>query len=130
MLAPVGAASIVLPMTPQKKWAFKTTQNTGIIARALVQDMVARHIDTVGFIGFADAYGDDWLNVFEGLATANRIRIVAVERYQRRSEEHTSELQSLMRISYAVFCLTTQKKSNQSITSHNTTDAQKKKNTT
>src|SRR3546814_9777140 len=25
--------------------------------------------------------------------------------YQRRSEEHTSELQSLMRISYAVFCL-------------------------
>src|SRR3546814_5494960 len=35
----------------------------------------------------------------------------AVRRYQlrksgaRRSEEHTSELQSLMRISYAVFCL-------------------------
>src|SRR3546814_8987510 len=29
----------------------------------------------------------------------------AVERTSRRSEEHTSELQSLMRISYAVFCL-------------------------
>src|SRR3546814_8231696 len=28
---------------------------------------------------------------------------------QRRSEEHTSELQSLMRISYAVFCLKTKK---------------------
>src|SRR3546814_1979720 len=27
-----------------------------------------------------------------------------------RSEEHTSELQSLMRISYAVFCLTKKKK--------------------
>src|SRR3546814_1156468 len=27
----------------------------------------------------------------------------------RRSEEHTSELQSLMRISYAVFCLTEKK---------------------
>src|SRR3546814_10366493 len=26
-------------------------------------------------------------------------------RYRQRSEEHTSELQSLMRISYAVFCL-------------------------
>src|SRR3546814_1673868 len=26
-------------------------------------------------------------------------------RFRRRSEEHTSELQSLMRISYAVFCL-------------------------
>src|SRR3546814_5376590 len=31
----------------------------------------------------------------------------------RRSEEHTSELQSLMRISYAVFCLTKTKKKQQ-----------------
>src|SRR3546814_3141957 len=30
----------------------------------------------------------------------------AETRAERRSEEHTSELQSLMRISYAVFCLT------------------------
>src|SRR3546814_3471560 len=30
-----------------------------------------------------------------------------------RSEEHTSELQSLMRISYAVFCLTKKKDSRQ-----------------
>src|SRR3546814_6923939 len=30
-----------------------------------------------------------------------------------RSEEHTSELQSLMRISYAVFCLKKKKKSEQ-----------------
>src|SRR3546814_2218235 len=31
-------------------------------------------------------------------------------RVERRSEEHTSELQSLMRISYAVFCLKKKKK--------------------
>src|SRR3546814_5287884 len=31
-------------------------------------------------------------------------------RQVRRSEEHTSELQSLMRISYAVFCLKKKKK--------------------
>src|SRR3546814_1720105 len=30
----------------------------------------------------------------------------ALFRHRLRSEEHTSELQSLMRISYAVFCLT------------------------
>src|SRR3546814_7332359 len=30
----------------------------------------------------------------------------------QRSEEHTSELQSLMRISYAVFCLKKKKKNN------------------
>src|SRR3546814_9029254 len=34
----------------------------------------------------------------------HRARYEGVDR--RRSEEHTSELQSLMRISYAVFCLT------------------------
>src|SRR3546814_7972890 len=35
----------------------------------------------------------------------------------RRSEEHTSELQSLMRISYAVFCL--KKKTQYNIHEHN-----------
>src|SRR3546814_8769650 len=34
----------------------------------------------------------------------------------RRSEEHTSELQSLMRISYAVFCLKKKKNTKQQIT--------------
>src|SRR3546814_7038089 len=34
------------------------------------------------------------------------------ERIAVRSEEHTSELQSLMRISYAVFCLNKKKKTN------------------
>src|SRR3546814_3112680 len=37
----------------------------------------------------------------------------------KRSEEHTSELQSLMRISYAVFCL--KKKINHHATGRNTT---------
>src|SRR3546814_6470013 len=34
------------------------------------------------------------------------------QQYVTRSEEHTSELQSLMRISYAVFCLKKKKKPN------------------
>src|SRR3546814_10734116 len=37
-------------------------------------------------------------------------RVESSVRARKRSEEHTSELQSLMRISYAVFCL--KKKSN------------------
>src|SRR3546814_7682195 len=35
---------------------------------------------------------------------------------QYRSEEHTSELQSLMRISYAVFCLKNKNKQNKKLT--------------
>src|SRR3546814_6897413 len=38
------------------------------------------------------------------------------EFFRGRSEEHTSDLQSLMRISYAVFCL--KKKNNQSMKRH------------
>src|SRR3546814_8151264 len=41
----------------------------------------------------------------------------AVQALQRRSEEHTPELQSLMRISYAVFCL---KKKTKQHTKNNT----------
>src|SRR3546814_7868993 len=39
-----------------------------------------------------------------------------------RSEEHTSELQSLMRISYAVFCLKKKKKCHPLSTMHQTKD--------
>src|SRR3546814_2691196 len=44
-------------------------------------------------------------------ASAVTQTIALAESAQGRSEEHTSELQSLMRISYAVFCL--KKKKNQ-----------------
>src|SRR3546814_10452865 len=43
---------------------------------------------------------------------ARRIRRDAGARHGRRSEEHTSELPSLMRISYAVFCLKNKKQQN------------------
>src|SRR3546814_8972605 len=40
-----------------------------------------------------------------GLAAGHGLGGERVARVGHRSEEHTSELQSLMRISYAVFCL-------------------------
>src|SRR3546814_5028018 len=65
--------------------------------------------------------------------TAVMVRALSVM-FIRRSEEHTSELQSLMRISYAVFCL---KKTNHKQTSkaatrqsqRNTATTQKKAQT-
>src|SRR3546814_6908903 len=50
----------------------------------------------------ADGPGRGLFDQVEGIVdmTAEHRRDIA-----RRSEEHTSELQSLMRISYAVFCL-------------------------
>src|SRR3546814_4332243 len=44
---------------------------------------------------------DDWSTYF----TTNVPNSKSFGRYAPRSEEHTSELQSLMRLSYAAFCL-------------------------
>src|SRR3546814_3750435 len=57
-------------------------------------------------IRLADAAG---LDQERDEVVEDRLHAVGVER--PRSEEHTSELQSLMRISYAVFCLKKKKKS-------------------
>src|SRR3546814_3569529 len=48
---------------------------------------------------------NDFRNIHDG-----RLIIPQMPEGEHRSEEHTSELQSLMRISYAVFCLTNKKK--------------------
>src|SRR3546814_3346056 len=62
--------------------------------------------------------GDALAVVFERLAQAADMfdgaggAIDADHIHFRRSEEHTSELQSLMRISYAVFCLKKKNKTN------------------
>src|SRR3546814_2648572 len=42
---------------------------------------------------------------FRGWRIAELVRLAGEAGIDRRSEEHTSELQSLMRNSYAVFCL-------------------------
>src|SRR3546814_5994032 len=53
-------------------------------------------------------------------ATAVRKQRLAPAAIADRSEEHTSELQSLMRISYAVFCLK-KKNTNHETRTHSTT---------
>src|SRR3546814_6774224 len=51
---------------------------------------------------FDYGYEDDHIRVVPNKECSNRVAF--------RSEEHTSELQSLMRISYAVFCLKKKKR--------------------
>src|SRR3546814_6292224 len=51
-----------------------------------------------------DAMVRAWRGAFEPIIASGRT-VIAGLLFLLRSEEHTSELQSLMRISYAVFCL-------------------------
>ncbi len=91
MLAPTGSAAVILPMTEQKKWVFKTTQNDGLVADALIEQMAKTGVKTVGFIGTADPYGDNWAKVFGAAATAKGIKIVAQERFQRQDTSVTAQ---------------------------------------
>src|SRR3546814_4356599 len=54
----------------------------------------------------------------EEAPTACRHPVSGLFHSPRRSEEHTSELQSLMRISYAVFCLKKKNKKSTKLTSN------------
>ncbi|WP_042698232.1 ABC transporter substrate-binding protein [Azospirillum sp. B506] len=91
MLAPVGTAAVVLPMTEQKKWVFKTTQNDDLIAEALLAHMAKTGIKSVGFIGTADPYGDNWLKVFGEGAAKRGIKLLASERFQRQDTSLTAQ---------------------------------------
>src|SRR3546814_9699436 len=51
---------------------------------------------------FDATYAWSWYNIMHNIANG---KADATALFGYRSEEHTSELQSLMRISYAVFCL-------------------------
>src|SRR3546814_5756686 len=53
------------------------------------------------------------------------VSTIALQDLRSRSEEHTSELQSLMRISYAVFCLKKKNKHEERRIQKNTTELRK-----
>src|SRR3546814_1120575 len=92
--------------------ARRTTERQVIGARSVA---LAIEGDTIKFHAvideaIAEPFGDDLLqrlelriDEFDDLAGLDVDQMVVMR--LGRSEEHTSELQSLMRISYAVFCL-------------------------
>src|SRR3546814_9493906 len=66
----------------------------------------AADIDELGHVNNAV-----WVEWIQALAVAHWEAVAPADQQAAyRSEEHTSELQSLMRISYAVFCLKKKKK--------------------
>src|SRR3546814_3060187 len=66
------------------------------------RDVLEGLVDFLGWIGLLDV---DAKNVDAGLVAVEHFLRAFADKIGDRSEEHTSELQSLMRISYAVFCL-------------------------
>src|SRR3546814_3297332 len=93
------------------------------VCKAAGYDLVI--VETPG-IGQGDAGIVDHVDVPLYVMTPEFGAASQLEKIDMRSEEHTSELQSLMRISYAVFCLQKKNKRTQSQASSDTKRKHKK----
>ena len=95
MISMAASARIVEPIDAKKRWVFKTPQNDIMMAIAIAQHMANSGIKTVGFIGFADAYGEGWLQEFNKAAGIKSLNMVAVERYNRTDTSVTGQVLKL-----------------------------------
>ena len=83
MIAMAASARIVDPASPKTKWVFKTPQSDSLMADAIAINMKASGVKTMGYIGFADGYGDGWLAEMRRSAATAGIKIVGEEKYNR-----------------------------------------------
>ncbi|MGF6533488.1 branched-chain amino acid transport system substrate-binding protein [Paraburkholderia sp. GAS206C] len=96
MISLAASAEIIAPMDAKRQWAFKTPQNDSLMADALAGYMEKHGVKTVGFIGFSDAYGESWYNVFSTAAAAHHLKVVANERYNRTDATVTGQVLKTM----------------------------------
>jgi len=96
MVSMAASARIVEPVDAKKRWVFKTPQNDIMMSLAIAQHMAANGVKTVGFIGFADAYGEGWYGEFSKVAAIKGIQIVANERYARTDTAVTGQVLKLI----------------------------------
>src|SRR3546814_4004175 len=122
-----GPARLLLLLTVHRAGEYVQTRWVESIVEPLAKLPASEQIATLyGEQGKLDAFVNDWLKPFVTEKERMPVKVagismplapafqgvVGAERQflPVRSEEHTSELQSLMRISYAVFCLKKKKK--------------------
>ncbi len=96
MITLAASARIIEPMDDKKKWVFKTPQNDGMMAQAIVDYMAAKGVKSVAFVGFSDAYGEGWYDVFSKASAAKNIKLVANERYSRTDTSVTGQALKIM----------------------------------
>jgi len=92
MISMAASGRIVDPANPKTKWVFKTPQSDGLMADAIAVSMKAQGVKTVGYIGFADAYGDSWLAELKNSAKTAGIQVVAEEKYNRNDTSVTGQV--------------------------------------
>jgi branched-chain amino acid transport system substrate-binding protein len=84
------------PAGDKAAWVFTTPQSFPMMAVAMVQHMATNNVKTLGFIGYADAYGELWLKAIQDAAAAKGITVGPVERYQRNDSSVAGQVLKLL----------------------------------
>ena len=92
MISMAASARIVYPIDAKRRWVFKTPQNDIMMSLSIATSMADAGVKTVGFIGFADAYGEGWYQEFSKVAALKGLTIVASERYARSDTSVTGQV--------------------------------------
>jgi branched-chain amino acid transport system substrate-binding protein len=88
----VQLSSSPVELPPGKgAWTFRLAQSNAIMAAGLIRHMKAGKVKTLGFLGYADGYGESWLREISAAAKAMGIEVVAVERFGRADTSVTAQ---------------------------------------
>jgi branched-chain amino acid transport system substrate-binding protein len=78
------------------KWLFRLPQSNSVIGYAMVEHMKKQGIKTLGFLGYTDAYGEQWLKEITPLLDKAGIKMVAAERFARTDTSVTPQALKLV----------------------------------
>lgn len=73
------------------KWLFRLPQSNTVMGHAVVEDMKEKGVKTIGFLGYTDAYGEQWLKEITPQLDKAGIKIVATERFARTDTSVTPQ---------------------------------------
>jgi branched-chain amino acid transport system substrate-binding protein len=91
----LAASPVGLP--PGKDaWLFRLPQSNTVMAHAMVGHMTKQGVKTVGFLGYTDVYGEQWLKEFTPVAEKAGIKVIAVERFARADTSVTPQALKLV----------------------------------
>jgi branched-chain amino acid transport system substrate-binding protein len=96
MISMAASHRIVDPANPKTRWVFKTPQSDALMSDAIAVHMKANGVKTIGYIGFADAYGESWLAEIKRSAETAGIKVVAEEKYNRNDPSVTGQVLKLV----------------------------------
>src|SRR3546814_3451977 len=102
-----GMKSVAAGMNPMDLKRGIDIAVTKVVETVKAQSKAVQGSSEIAQVGIISANGDKEIGekIAEAMEKVGKEGVITVEEAKGRSEEHTSELQSLMRISYAVFCL-------------------------